>query len=159
MFLYLYLKTTIPRQPRRFLYPSSMKILLTLSLLVTALTGVAQRDYDPRLLAKFSEERIRELQRDQPQIIDYWTYYLDESYSIVALTDGKILKSEKTLRIKDFENLNILELNVHQDRSQSKAYKIRGTGEYLVLMSNDAFTAKYNKSRGLKKPGKSGGER
>lgn len=129
-----------------------MKHMLTLLLVIAAFAAAAQADYDSRLLAKFSEERIIELQRDQPQIIDYWTYYLDESYNIVALAEGKAMPSEKTLRIKDFKNINILALDVHQDRSQSKAYKIKSTGEYLVLMSNDAFTAKYNKARGLKGP-------
>jgi len=129
---------------------TDMKNLLTLIFVATVAFAYGQTDYDNRLLAKFSEERIKELQQTQPQIIEYWTYYLDESYQIVGTADGKTLPSEKTIKIKDFNNLNILELDVQMDRSMSKSYKIKSTGEYLVLLSNEAFSAKFNRSRGLK---------
>lgn len=131
-----------------------MKNLLTLFFLAAAVVAYGQTDFDKRLLAKFSEERIKELQETQPQIIEYWTYYLDESYQIVGSSDGKVLPSEKTVKIKDFKNFNILELDVHMDRSLSKSYKIKSTGDYLVLMSNEAFSAKFNRSRGLKSKAK-----
>lgn len=127
-----------------------MKNLLTLIFAALAAIAYGQTDFDQRLLAKFSEEKINELQQTQPQIIEYWTYYLDESYQIVGSSQGKVLPSEKTVRIKDFANFNILELDVHMDRSMSKSYKIKSTGEYLVLLSNDAFSAKFNRSRGVK---------
>lgn len=93
-----------------------MKILLTLSLFVTALSGAAQSDYGPRLSAKFSEECIRELQRDQPQTIGYLTSCLNEGFTVMSSADGKVQTSEKTLRIKDFEALTITIFSEHMRR-------------------------------------------
>lgn len=122
-------------------------ILFTASLLV-GLASFAQSDYDERLLAKFSEERIDQLSKDQPQIIDYYTYYLDHSYEIIDKEkSGKSFQVDQEVKIKDLNSFNILELGLTMDRSASKIYKIKGTDKYLRLLSNREFVLGYNKSR------------
>lgn len=125
-----------------------MRIIFLFLFLVSSLAISAQSDYDPRLLAKFSEERIVQLQREQPSVIDYWTYYLDHAYTIVnSDKTGKSFSSDETIEIKDLENFNILELDIHMDRKQSKTFKIKGTNSYLLLHSNQTFSELYSRNR------------
>jgi len=122
-------------------------IFLALAMLI-GLSSFAQSNYDERLLAKFSEDRIQELQKEQPQIIDYYTYYLDHSYQITDReTSGKDFQTDQEVKIKDLNDFNILELGLTMDRSASKIYKIKGTEKYLRLLSNREFILAYNKSR------------
>jgi len=125
-----------------------MKFILFVAALTIGLSSFAQSNYDDRLLAKYSEDRISELQKDQPQIIDYYTYYLDHSYEIVdEATSGKSFQTDEVVKIKDLNSFNILELGLTMDRSASKVYKIKGTDKYLRLFSNQEFVLGYNKSR------------
>lgn len=125
-----------------------MKVIFFVTTLLIGFSSIAQSDYDERLLAKFSEDRINELKVEQPQIIDYYTYYLDHSYEIVdEATSGKSFKSDKIVKIKDLDSFNILELGLTMDRSSAKIYKIKGTDKYLRLFSNQEFVLGYNQSR------------
>ncbi len=124
-----------------------MRKLLLLLFCAFAGQAFSQADFDQRLLAKFPEERIKQLQQDQPSVIQYWTYYLDNSYSIVSEADGKAQPTDEIVKIADLENFNILELDVHMDRKRNLAYKIKGTDKYLVMLSNDAFSKRFNAHR------------
>jgi len=125
-----------------------MKFIFFIATFFIGFSAIAQADFDERLLAKFSEERILELKNDQPQVIDYWTYYLDHSYEIVdQANSGKAFQTDETVKIKDLEAFNILELGLTMDRSASKIYRIKGTDKFLRLYSNNEFVLGYNKSR------------
>lgn len=125
-----------------------MKFIFFVASLFIGLSAIAQSDFDERLLAKFSEERILELKKDQPQVIDYWTYYLDHSYEIVdKAASGKSFQTDEVLKIKNPDSFNILELGLTMDRSAAKIYQIKGTDKYLRLFSNNEFVLGYNKSR------------
>ncbi len=129
------------------LQSSEMKFLLTTFLVFSAAVILAQSNYDQRLLAKFDQKRIAELQSTQPQILAYWTYFLDHGYTVVDLANSreKYIPETKILRIKDLNNINILELDILPDRHLSKAYQIKGSNKLLVLWSNDAFVKKYER--------------
>jgi hypothetical protein len=125
-----------------------MKFIFFVAAFLIGFSVIAQGDFDERLLAKFSEERIIELKNDQPQVIDYWTYYLDHSYEIVdQATSGKSFQTDEVVKIKDLDSFNILELGLTMDRSTSKIYRIKGTDKFLRLYSNNEFVLGYNKSR------------
>jgi hypothetical protein len=125
-----------------------MKSIFFTAALLIGLSSFAQSNYDDRLLAKFSEDRIQELQKDQPQIIDYYTYYLDHSYEIIdEASSGKNFQTDQEVKIKNLESFNILDLGLTMDRSASKIYRIKGTEKYLRLLSNREFVLGYNKSR------------
>jgi hypothetical protein len=129
-----------------------MKPLFSFFLIFLGSSLFAQADYDPRLLARYSEDRIAELQREQPSILEYWTYYLDNAYIIVdSEATGKHLKADETIKIKDIENFNILELDIHMDRNHSKVYQIKGTPKYLLLHSNKTFSELFSRHRNQSK--------
>ncbi len=125
-----------------------MKTLFTLLILAVSLSTMGQSQFDPRLLSRYSEERIAELKENQPSTIEYWTYYLDHSYTIVdGEATGKTMVSDEEIKIKDLENFNILDLDIHMDRNRSKVYKIKGMSQYLVLKSNTQFSQEFSRIR------------
>ena len=78
-----------------------MKSLLTLITLILGIASYGQVDYDKRLLSKYSEEKIEELIDKQPSLIDYWTYYLDNSYTIIdGEATGKFVITDQEVKIK-----------------------------------------------------------
>ena len=125
-----------------------MKTLFTLLILAVSLSTMGQSQFDPRLLSRYSEERIAELQENQPSTIVYWTYYLDHSYTIVdGEATGKTMVSDEEVKIKALDNFNILDLDIHMDRNRSKVYKIKGMSQYLVLKSNTQFSQEFSRIR------------
>lgn len=122
-----------------------MKSILFFGAFLLCVSAFSQADYDKRLLSKFSEERVFELQKTQPQIIDYWTYYLDHSYQIIdGKATGKTFLTDESLKIKNMDSFNVLDLGITMDRSAAKIYKINGTDKYLRLLSNDEFVRSFN---------------
>ncbi|HKK38472.1 MAG TPA: hypothetical protein VJ949_03595 [Cryomorphaceae bacterium] len=128
-----------------------MKTLFTLLVLSISIGSMGQSQFDKRLLERYSEERISELNEKQPSTIEYWTYYLDHSYTIVdGEASGKAIPTDEEIKIKDLENFNILTLDIHMDRNSSKAYRIKGTNQYLILKSNDQFSKEFSRNRTAK---------
>ncbi|HKL39043.1 MAG TPA: hypothetical protein VJ894_00090 [Cryomorphaceae bacterium] len=124
-----------------------MKTLFTFLVLGLGVSALGQADFDTRLLAKYSEERINQLLEEQPSVIEYWTYYLDHSFTIVDEQSGKSFLTDETIKIKDVENFNVLELDIYMDRKKPKAYRIKGTNKFLILKSNDQFSQAYSLNR------------
>ncbi|NEN24121.1 hypothetical protein G3O08_11475 [Cryomorpha ignava] len=125
-----------------------MKSILILFFLGVSLSVFSQGDFDKRLLAKFSEERIEELTKDHTAVIEYWTYYLDNSYIIIdGDATGKLLASGQSIRIKTLKDFNILNYDLHMDRNIRKTYDIKGTNSYLILLSNNEFSKAFSNQR------------
>lgn len=119
--------------------------------LAASLGSMAQADYDQRLLSRYSEERIEELLEKQPSTIEYWTFYLDHSYTIIdSETTGKSIPTDVEVKIKDINNFNILDLDIHMDRSAPQSFRIKGTNQYLILKSNDQFSKEFSRNRSSK---------
>jgi len=127
-----------------------MKTLFTLLVLTASLISMGQSEFDQRLLSRFSEERVQELLEKQPSTIEYWTYYLDHSYTLVDGSTGKTLMTDEEVKIKNLENFNVLDLDIHMDGKRPKAYSIKGTNQYLVLKSSDQFSKEFSRNRSSK---------
>ena len=125
-----------------------MKTLFTLLVLAISIGSMGQSQFDQRLLARYSEERIAELSEKQPSSIEYWTYYLDHSYMIVdGGATGKTIDTDEEVKIKDIDDFNILALGIHMDGKRQKAFHIKGTNQYLILKSSDQFSKEFSRNR------------
>ena len=125
-----------------------MKILITFTVLALSLGTMGQSDYDERLLTRYSEERIEELLEKQPSIIEYWTYYLDNSYTIVdGETTGKAILTDRELKIRNPDKFNILDFDIHMDRERPQSFRIKGTNQYLILKSDTQFSKEFSRNR------------
>lgn len=127
-----------------------MKSGLTVLFLLLACSLFAQNQFDERLLAKFNKEQITTLNTSNPEVIAYWTYFLDHAYSIEDVPAGKDVSTLPEVKIKNTAKLNILELDVHMNRVVPMYYRIKGSNQLLVMMSNEEFSEKFNVHRGLR---------
>ena len=126
----------------------NMKSLLTLITLILGVASYGQVDYDKRLLAKYSEEKIKELIVKQPSLVDYWTYYLDNSYTIIdGEVSGKFLMTDQEVKIKKMDQFNIFELGIYMDGYATKYFRIAGTDKFLALKSTQQFVKEYASNR------------
>jgi hypothetical protein len=125
-----------------------MKSLFTLLALIVGFAAMGQSDFDERLLVRFSEDYLNKLQQEQPEMLEYWTYYLDHGYTIVdGQLTGKTMTTEETVKIKDLNDINILDLDIQMDGKRPKAFLIKGTNQYLVLKGSRQFSKEFSRSR------------
>lgn len=126
-----------------------MRIIFFLIFLCLGGMAGAQTDFDERLLAKFNKEKIQELEQSNPEVLAYWSYYLDNSYIITDLESGKSYEEFEILSIDDLHNFNILSADVHMERNNPKYYRIEGQNKLLILHSNTKFSSMFNQNRKL----------
>ena len=121
-----------------------MKSLLTFAVLCFALSSFGQADFDERLLSKFSEEQIRDFQQDHPRALEYWTFYLDNSFEIIEAPLEKDLSELEEVKIKGLKSMNILDLEITMLGQSSQKFRIKGTDKILVLYSKERFIQLFN---------------
>ena len=126
-----------------------MRILVILFLLLTTVGLRAQAEYDKRLLAKFSEAQIQSLQENNPEIIAYWTYFLDHGYEVVDIPAGKADALTEEINLgRRKAAFNILAAKLGTPGEHPRYFKIAGTNQMLVVLSNDDFVEKFKAHAG-----------
>lgn len=129
-------------------------ILITLTALLSSFT-VIQPDVkttpDPRLYDALSESEVQEMLDKNPFLIQYYNYFLDHSYKIIAKPKSNQLELPMVV-IPDTEDFNILLIKKKQklkrDWENQTYYSIRGTDKVLVFISEKDFTKKLNEHIG-----------
>lgn len=117
-------------------------------MLLAAHMALGQSNYDKRLLEKYPESQILDLQSSNPEIISYWTYFLDHGYVIADIPAGKENDFTDVIKIRNIDRFNILSLPVGTPGEHPKYYRIQNSQKILVLLSNDDFVKKYKASQG-----------
>jgi len=109
---------------------------------------------DARLVDYLGEEKLAILQKNDPDIIVYYNYFLDNSYIIQTLPADKLKGGNyKTLNLPlrggkvDTKKLNVLKLDIQRKYDQRVYYKIAGSQEVLIFLSEKEFMKKYNAYR------------
>jgi hypothetical protein len=102
---------------------------------------------DKRLYDVFELNDLDKMQKENPTLIRYYNFFLDNSYNIIELPDDKTTKM-KTVIIEDFTDFNILKLINDQQltRSQDAAvhYKIKNSKQVLELISGKVLIEQFN---------------
>lgn len=126
-----------------------MRFFLILFFVGISAYAFSQDDFDKRLLAKYSKDQIADFQKNHDAVLNYYSFYLDNSYILVdsEKTGKQLISNEHELKIKDLNDFNILAYNLTMDRTSRKIYKIKGSDTFLVLLSNSEFTDLYNRQR------------
>jgi hypothetical protein len=120
-----------------------MKVFFTLLLGAFAL-GLSAQGYDARLLAKYSDVQIKKLQQTHPEIIAYWTYYLDHGYEVIEIPIGKGEVLWQEIKMPSRKSFNILSSGLVSDRLSPKYYRIAGTNKLLMLLSGEEVARRFN---------------
>ena len=110
---------------------------------------------DSRLSEVFSEKYIVKALYYNPQVIDYWNYYLDNSYKVVDnIPEDKLSTYENLSDViktkQDFQpsfdeaNFNVLMFAPTLFKEQESAYRMGDTDKLIVFYSKDDFLAAFN---------------
>lgn len=124
-----------------------MRFFLMLFFLGISALAFSQGDFDKRLLVKYSEEQLKDMAVNHPDVLDYWTFYLDNSYEIVDLQHGKDLSDYPEIKFNSPEKFNILTLNAPMLQKGKTLFRIKNKDKLLVLDSNEGFIERYNTYR------------
>lgn len=116
-------------------------------------------NYDSRLLMKYSESYLFSLQENNPDLINYLNFTLDNSCEIIDITADKIAScpylyeydntnktiTENTLSVDQLENINIYKYNFEQDLNLNKVYRIKNSdNKAIVFISKSELAKRYN---------------
>lgn len=102
---------------------------------------------DPRLYEVLSKTEVNEMLDKNPFLIEYYNYFLDNSFKIIEQPKGKLL-TLPTVVIPDVGRFNILEVQKKQKLERSwenqTYYSIEGTDKILVFISEREFKQRLN---------------
>jgi len=109
---------------------------------------------DARLVEYLGQEKLAILQKNDPDIIVYYNYYLDNSYILQTIPADKLEGGNyQTLKLPlrggkvDTQKLNVLKLDIQRKYDQRVYYKVEGSSEVLIFLSEKEFMKKYNAFR------------
>lgn len=138
------------------------RLVILVFLLFVGLSSFSQQlgSIDNRLRARFSDEYLLYMQQNLPEDLEYFTWFLDNSYIIKDVgTSGMdrfpklryfdLETKQAGAEVTDFDEttFNIMEYAFDVGGNDATAYVIGNTGKALVLLSNKDLTEKYNKYR------------
>ena len=110
--------------------------------------GAQNATYDKRLLSKFSEKELQEMERKSPETFNYWNYYSANAFQVMDLAAEKSVAHEikGTLQISNINAINIFDLKLTPAAKDYQYYKIEGTQKLLVILSEEQIKVKFAKS-------------
>lgn len=132
--------------------------LLSLSNTISAQNGIKP---DERLSVKYSQNYISTLLENNPEMINYLNFTLDNSCYFVSDGNEKFVASQQ---LKLFDNslktvidvpvnsvnksdFNILKYDIQLNYTQRTAYRIGNSNEVVVFYSSKEMADRYNKSK------------
>ena len=98
---------------------------------------------DSRLLDVYSKDYLQQLQTDNPDLLLYLTYFLDNSFYISELPPKKE-KFYTTVPGVNPNNFNVLNLKLERDQYKRKYYQLGNSDKLLIFYSNQEFAKKFN---------------
>lgn len=138
------------------------RLVILVFLLFVGICAFSQQlgSIDNRLRARFSDEYLLYMQQNLPEDLEYFTWFLDNSYIIKDVGPSGMDRFPKLryfdgetkqvgAEVIDFDEVtfNIMEYAFDIGGNEATAYVIGNTGKALVLLSNKDLTEKYNKYR------------
>ena len=112
------------------------KTVLVLALCVASLYGTAQnKKLDARLTAHFSTEEITKMQKETPEDLAFWTYYLDHGWEIKDMPPQKGEDLPVIEVPKNKKAFNVLESGYTPDYRVPQYFRIKDTGKLFMMYS------------------------
>jgi hypothetical protein len=103
---------------------------------------------DPRLFEVFDRDYLERLERERPQLLLRWNFYLDHAFIVSPYPAGKgDIARLPVVRIDRPEDFNILALEKQQrlerDWKVPVLYRINDSGQVLMYLSGKEFNRKF----------------
>ena len=109
---------------------------------------------DSRVIDYLGKEKVSIIQKNNPELIRYYNFYLDNVYYLQKLPADKFKDNnmaELELPIKngevDTKEINVLKLEVQRKFDTPTYFKVKGRDEVIVFLSEQDFMKKYNEYR------------
>ena len=119
-----------------------MKLLFTLCFSMFFVGGVMSQKYDARLLQRFTEIQLSNLQNENPQELDLLNYALDNAIYFADVPEGKNIElTEISLPNGEPTFIN-LGLNIED---QNQYFLVREKNKMLVVKSSLVLSHEMNK--------------
>jgi len=132
-----------------------MKGIIIFLLLTFSVLSIAQNKtkevitVDERLHEVYDQAYLTALQKNNPFLLERWSFYLDHAFYITEYPSQKGRPDYPTIEIDDLEDFNILLLEKNQsitrDFDKRTVYKIKDSNKILVYYSGKKFNQKLNK--------------
>ena len=126
-----------------------MKNILFLIIFFTSTYSISaqSKTFDARLLSKFSQVELNEMQSNHPDKFNYWSFYVANAYQIVDLPQEKETAHEikGVVKKQDFNLFNVFDLNYSPLAKDYKYYRIDGNNKLLVILSEEQIKEKFVK--------------
>ncbi len=116
---------------------------------------------DQRIIDYLGNEKVDIIKKNNPDLIHYYNFFLDNSYIISEVPadklDGNTFPTLKLPLINgevDTKKLNVLKLEIQRSYEESKYFKVEGSNQIFIMLSEKQFIEKFNeyrKSNGLMK--------
>lgn len=109
-------------------------LVLTLLSVFTFNSVHAQDKLDSRLLSKFSKKELKSMDAAS---LDYWIFYLENSFEITDLPKGKgddAVPQTINLKSMDKKDVNVFKLGLNPHEYARDYFRIEGTDKMLVVL-------------------------
>jgi hypothetical protein len=115
---------------------------------------------DPRVVEVFGQETVNFYLENKPSVIQYYNFFLENSYSIQEIPQEKIgdLSSLPELKLKEkfqtdyvdytdkgIENLNVMKYDLQIDPNVGPIYRLGNTNKLIIFLSGKEIQNLYNK--------------
>lgn len=132
-------------------------LILSISYAQISKTKVAA---DPRIIEVFGQETVNFYLENKPSVIQYYNFFLENSYTIEEMPQEKMeglqtlpelkLKTEFQTDLADYsekglENLNIMKYDLKIDPNVGPIYRLGNTNKIIIFLSGKEIQNLYNK--------------
>ena len=120
---------------------------------------------DPRLTEAFGKDQVQFLEQNNPDLIQYYNFYLDNAFTLVQHQPEKIagiissctlltlinseLNLDKPDMSKGTKSINILKYKYLLSYDKPSSYRIDDSGIVIVFFPAKVITENYNKAKNL----------
>ena len=120
-----------------------MKLIATFIFVVFFLGDGISQEIDKRLLGKYSEVELADLQLNSPDRLALLTYALDNACYFSDLPEGKSVVLE-TISLTEIDVINYINLGLDIE-AQNQYYRVEGQDKMLVVKSEWVLNHEMNK--------------
>lgn len=122
-----------------------IKLSLAFSILLafTAFSGFSQSKYDTRLLVKYSEQELSNLEDSNPAKFEFINYCIEHAFYVSDLPTEKMQSKNDQIgliSIENIEHINFFALNLNLIQDNYQFFAIEGHNKLLVIKSIDHIT-------------------
>lgn len=135
-------------------------LLLSVMGLTFAQTQKTQVIADPRVIEVFGQETVTFYLENNPSMIQYYNFFLENSYTIQDMPQEKMgeLQNIPELKLKEnfltdiidytekgLENLNIMKFDFQIDPNVGPIFRLGNTNRLIIFLSGKEIQNLYNK--------------